>query len=192
MNQSAFVEEVSPGLSQGEEGDLVEAARRDPAAFAGLYRQYVKPVYRYLYSRLGQVEDAEDLTTQVFLEAFQGLGRYRPNGPFAAWLFTIARRRFIDHLRRQRPLAELNEEVEASDASADPLTQVIQHEEFQQLQAQLAGLKESDQELLRLRFAAGLSFAEISHMLKHSEAAVKMIVYRLLRRLESKLENSHE
>jgi RNA polymerase sigma-70 factor, ECF subfamily len=192
MNRSALVDEVSPGLSQGKEDELVEAARHDPAAFAGLYRQYVKPVYRYLYSRIGQVDDAEDLTTQVFLEAFQGLGRYRSIGPFAAWLFTIARRRVIDHLRRRRPVSDLNDQVEASDTSGDPQVQVVQREEFQRLQAQLAGLKESDQELLRLRFAAGLGFAEIAHVLNHSEAATKMSLYRLLRRLESQMEESHE
>jgi len=79
--------------SAEEDASLVEAARRDPAAFATLYRRYVTPIYRYIYSRLGNVADAEDLTARVFTEALEGLHRYREQGNFAAWLFTIARHR---------------------------------------------------------------------------------------------------
>ena len=192
LDQTTWILEASPELSQDEEIILVKAAQQDPAAFAPLYRQYVRPVYRYLYSRIGQVGDAEDLTAQVFLEAIEGLKRYRHNGPFAAWLFTIARRRAIDRIRRQRPLITFSEQAGLADASTDPLAQVIQGEAFQQLRSQLGGLRESDQELLRLRFAAGLGFGEIACILRCSQAAVKMNIYRLLRRLESQLEKSHE
>ena len=192
VNQMRLMQVAPDGLSQDEETALVKAALQDPAAFAGLYRRYVRPVYRYFYSRSGAAADAEDLTAQVFLEAFEGLRRYRPNGPFAAWLFTIARRRAIDALRRWRQVSALDEQVQVSDASADPLDQAIRDEESDQLKQMLAGLKDADQELLRLRFAAGLGFGEMARVLKRSEAAVKMNLYRLLRRLESEMEQSHE
>ena len=51
---------------------LIEQARRDPEAFAALYQRYLTPVYRYLYSRLGSAHDAEDITTQVFIDALEG------------------------------------------------------------------------------------------------------------------------
>jgi RNA polymerase sigma-70 factor (ECF subfamily) len=192
MNRTALAQEDASRLTEGEEADLVSAAQQDPAAFAGLYRRYVTPVYRYLYSRAGSPADAEDLTEQVFLEALESLGRYRQTGPFAAWLFTIARRRAIDALRRRRPEAPLGEQVPDPQAPPDPLAQVIRGEESRRLQALLAGLDEADQELLRLRFAAGLGFGEMARVLRRSEAAVKMKLYRLLRRLESQLEDSHE
>lgn len=89
---------------------LVENARHDPDAFAALYRRYLTPVYRYLLIRLGNPQEAEDITSRVFTEALEGLinQRYRENGKFAAWLFTIARRRLID-LYRQRPAVSLEE-----------------------------------------------------------------------------------
>jgi RNA polymerase sigma-70 factor, ECF subfamily len=52
---------------------LIERASRDPEAFALLYRQYLAPVYRYLYRRLGNIHDSEDLTTQIFIEALENL-----------------------------------------------------------------------------------------------------------------------
>jgi RNA polymerase sigma-70 factor (ECF subfamily) len=179
-------------LSLDEEKALIEAAQRDTAAFAPLYRQYVQSIYRYLYSRLGQVNDAEDMTAQVFLEAFQGLNRYRNNGTFAAWLFTIARRRVINHFHRSHQFDQLKEQTANPDTSDDPLVQALRVEEYRQLRDQLLLLKDSDLELLRLRFAARLGFKEIASILRRSEASVKMKLYRLLRHLESRLEVDHE
>ncbi|MBN1428477.1 MAG: RNA polymerase sigma factor [Anaerolineae bacterium] len=185
MTELTLAQVGEPTLRQEDEANLVLAAQHNPAEFAPLYRQYVHPVYRYLYSRVGQISDAEDLTAQVFLEALESLGRYRNNGPFAAWLFTIARRRMIDHMRRRHPAALL---VDHPDPATDLLHQVIHNEQCRRLQAQIAGLAEDEQELLRLRFAAGLSFAEIAALLDRREAAVKMSLYRLLNRLENQLD----
>ncbi len=93
-----------------DEAALVEVARRDPEAFAVLYQRYLTPVYRYLLRRSNSVHEAEDLSAQVFIEALEGLtaGRYRQGGCFAAWLFTITRRRLVDFYR-QRPTAPLGD-----------------------------------------------------------------------------------
>jgi len=81
-----------------DDAKLVEHTRQNPDAFGVLYRRYLTPLYRYLYRRLGNSHDAEDLTAQVFTEALEGLvaRRYRDDGCFIAWLFTIARRRTVD------------------------------------------------------------------------------------------------
>jgi len=174
-----------------EDASLVRAAQWDPAAFAPLYRRYVTPVYRYLYSRVGHAAQAEDLTAQVFTEALEGLHGYREEGNFAGWLFTIARHKVTDHYRRQRAQVPLNEALDSS-ARDDPLTHVVQDERLQRLAALVTPLDEDQQELLRLRFAAGLTYAEIGRLLGRSEAAVKMAVHRLLRRLEAAWEESDE
>lgn len=157
---------------------LIENARLDPEAFAALYRRYLTPVYRYLYSRLGSVHDAEDITTQVFIETLEGLSanHYRAGGCFSAWLFTIARRRLVDFYR-QRPTASLDEIQ-----SAEPglLAVLEKSDDLKRLTHLLVQLDEEKQELLRLRFSAGLGFAEIARLENRSEAAVKMALYRSL------------
>ena len=180
----------SDNLLNMDEDRLVEAARSDPQAFGELYRRYLTPLYRYLLSRSGNVEDAEDLCAQTFSEALQGLvqKRYRPGGCFAAWLFTIARRRLIDFYRRhpQEKLADL--------PSPQPgLMETLEKEaDLQRLARLLQGLDEERRELLRLRFSAGLSFSQISLLDGRSEAAVKMALYRTLDFLREHWEDPNE
>ena len=171
------------GRYKEDEAALVEAARRDSEAFAALYRRYLNPLYRYMLCRLNNVHDAEDLTAQVFTEALEGrvTGRYREgsnfaNGCFAAWLFTIARRRLVDFYR-MRPVEPLGDPP-----SPEPglLVAVEKGEDLQRLARLLARLDEDRRELLRLRFSAGLSFTEIGLLEGRSEAAVKMALYRAL------------
>lgn len=169
---------------------LALSAHNDPAAFAELYERYALAVYRYLFSRVWQPEIAEDLTSQVFLEALEHIHSYRPVGAFAAWLFTIARRRTADFFRKLRPTLAL-EEVMVRDPS-EPLFEVIRNEEIRLLDEQLRELDEPEREMLRLRFAAGLSFVDIGALLGRKPAAVKTATYRLLDRLERNMETSHD
>ena len=140
-----------------EDAALAKVARCDRAAFAALYRRYVTPVYRYLCSRVGNAGDAEDLTAQVFLEALEGLHSYRERGSFAGWLFTIARHKAADHHRRGSPLLPWDEALDNPGDEEGPLARLVRQESLQQLGALVARWEEENQELLRLRFAAGLS-----------------------------------
>ncbi len=176
---------------QVEDRRLVEACRRDPAAFSGLYHKYLRPVYRYHYARCGSPAEAEDLTSQTFLAALEALPRYREQGCFAAWLFAIARRKAIDHHRKVGAVS-----LEGLPLLADPhpgpahLAQAA--DERRRLAEALAGLDDDQRELLRLRFAAGLPFDEIAALLGRTPQAVKMAVYRLLDRLERQMEAEDE
>ena len=107
-------ENVPVPLTPAEEAKLIRKARQEPAAFARLYRAYAAPLYRYLLSRCGVCADAEDLTSQVFLEALAGLSRYRHRGYFKAWLFSIARHRLLNYHSRRRPESDLTEEENQS------------------------------------------------------------------------------
>ena len=86
--------------SAQDESDLVRAARTDSRGFALLYDRYVQRLYHYCYHRTNNAHDAEDLTSQTFLAALEALPRHRLDGHFAAWLFTIARHKVVDHYRR--------------------------------------------------------------------------------------------
>lgn len=171
-----------------DELKLVEAARQDVEAFASLYRRYAIPVYRYLYQRVGNVTDAEDLTSQVFTEALEGLFYYRNQGNFAAWLFTIARRKAITHYRRQRPNLSFDETQDLVDLQDDLLEKAARREKLERVAGLVETLDPKDKELLRLRFAANLTYKEIGSLLKKSEAAVKMTFHRLVHKLQKEWE----
>lgn len=176
----------------GNDALLVKAARRDPVAFAALYRRYVTPIYRYLHSRVRNAADAEDLTAQTFVAALEGLPGYRERGNFAAWLFTIAHNKAADHRRQQHLQLPLDEARDSPRHGESPLASMMRKEALQRLSALVAGLEEDKQELLRLRFAGSLTYAQIAQVVGSSEGAVKMAVYRLLRRLEAEWEEDNE
>ncbi len=173
-----------------DEALLIDRARHDPDSFAELYRHYLPRVYRYLYLRLGSGPDAEDLSSQVFIAVLEGLQgqRYRENGCFAAWLFTIVRRR-LSAFRHRPPASVLTENLRSS---SDVLDTIEAGDSLRQLSRLLAQLEPQKQELLRLRFAAELSFGEIAVLEKRSEAAVKMAFYRTLQWLREQWEADHE
>ena len=173
-----------------DEFKIIQAARQDPQAFGELYLFYVDQVFRYLYSRLGNVHEAEDVTAQTFLAAFEAFDRFRQDGNFAPWLFTIARNKAMDHFRRNKKQAsELSEETSSSED--DPLSSVIQSEQAVALSKLIQGLPEEERELLRLRFLAEMTYGEMAHFLHRTEQAVKKTIYRLLARLQSQLEVSN-
>lgn len=169
---------------------LVQEAQRRPAAFAALYARYVGPVHRYIYSRVGNRADAEDLTAEVFTEALRNLPGYRERGLFPAWLFTIVRRKVAGHYR-VHPVQPLDTAADAASPQPDPLAQALAHEALTELAQRLARLDEDARELLRLRYAAGLTYREIGEVLGKREAAVKMAVHRLLGRLHDEWEGDH-
>lgn len=167
---------------------LAIQALQDPEAFAALYHRYARRVYNYLYGKVGQAADAEDLTAQVFSEVVESLNRYHPQGAFAAWIFTIARRRAANWLRSRRVALPLDVVETHEHALPDPLKQVLENERAALLRRQIQKLNPEEIEMLRLHFAAGLTYREMSRMLGKSESAVGVRMHRLLRRLEADCE----
>jgi RNA polymerase sigma-70 factor, ECF subfamily len=183
----SLTQDVQPATDGGQEAALIAAAQKDPQAFGELYDRYAPAIYRYLLSRLGNVEEARDVTSQTFLTAVEVFPRYRHHGYFSAWLFAIARSKYVDHLRRGRHGVEAIREDQV-DPQPDPLTRVVTAERETELKECIRTLVPEEQELLRLRYVADLSFAEMAELLEKNEDAVKKSVYRLLARLQSRLE----
>ncbi len=183
-----IVPKPTPHSATTPEAELIQAARQDRRAFGELYKLYVDRVFRYLYSRMGSVPEAEDITAQTFLAALESFDRFRGDGHFAAWLFTIARNKAMDHYRKAKKSAPI-EDVSQLPAKDDPLyTAVIQSEESARLAAIIRQLPDDERQLLQLRFLAEMTYGEMGHFLNRSEQAVKKSTYRLLARLQSQLE----
>jgi RNA polymerase sigma-70 factor (ECF subfamily) len=170
---------------------IIAAARTDPQVFGELYLLYAQPVFRYIFSRIGSVSEAEDITSQTFLAALERFPKYRHDGYFASWLFSIARNKSADYFRKHGKETPLG--AAALDYSApNLLQQVIKTERIAALSKLIDTLHEEERDLIRLRYAAELSFAEIGHVLNQKEDTVKKSVYRLLARLKVQLEDSHD
>jgi RNA polymerase sigma-70 factor (ECF subfamily) len=167
----------------------IAESKNNPAAFSVLYDRYVQPVYRYLYYRTGSAAEAEDLTSQTFLSALEALQRYQHQGHFAAWLFRIARGKVIDHVRRQQKQLPLKDTYPVE--STDLLSQVAHSDEIARLSFLIHSLDEDEQDLVRLRYTAGLPFAQIAAILDSNENTVKKSLYRLMARLQSQMEDLH-
>ena len=164
------------------------AASRTPhtrATFKALYRRYVAPVYSYIYSRVGEQAEAEDLTGQVFMEVLEGMERYEEQGKSASWIFTIAHRRVVDHYRSRRQELPFDEALDSPRDGPNPEREIIRQEQLAQLARLVANLDEEQRALLQLRFVAELTYGEIGEVVGSSEGAVKKAIYRLLDRLRT-------
>lgn len=174
------------GFKLPEDEDLfVRQAQDDLEAFGPLFDYYAPRVYRYVLHRLGNVRNAEDVTSQIFTDALQSLDRYRPktDASFGGWLFTIARRRCADHFRLSKPLPLYD--FGLKDKGAGLLERVISREELDHLKEIMKTLKEKERELLRLRFAADMTYQQIGDIVGKSEGAAKMSLRRLIKRIRS-------
>ena len=173
-----------------EDEFLLYEIQQNPEAFTILYRRYLPRVYRYLYFKTGDVDEAEELTSQVFLAALEGMPRYQHRGYFATWLFSIARRKAADFYRTRytQPRIKIAQSTTLGDPEDDPLTRVIARENIEKLNELLSLLNDHEREILRLRFSAKLQFSEIAALLKRKPSTIKMAYYRLLARLASKME----
>ena len=167
-----------------EERRLVEQAKSgDAEAFAQLYDASMERVYRYVFFRVSDRQTAEDLTSQVFLKAWEKLESYHPKGPFLSWLYAIARNTVIDHYRTQKQTVSL-EDAGPMAADNDGLEDVMEfHFEMKSVQAAMQHLTDEQKEVLILRFIAEFDTDEIARRMDKSEGAVRALQMRALQAL---------
>lgn len=183
---------MSDGSSN--EIDLVRRAQADDAdAFGELYLLHLDAIYRYIYFRVSDAHDAEDLTEQVFLKAWEALSSYEEQGyPFKSWLYRIAHNTVIDHHRRKKPTVPMSPIPEAELEHDQPTTleKIIQAEESSILADAIAQLPEEQQQVIILRFIEGMRHAEIAKILNKSKGACRTIQYRAINALSGLLNKS--
>jgi RNA polymerase sigma factor (sigma-70 family) len=176
--------------NESDEVLVAEAAKTDAGAFGELYERYHARVYRYVYHRVGNAPDAEDITALVFMKALEALPNYQSHrSGFAPWLFRITRNSVVDHYRRgrrQEPIDDLDHHA----PDADPLHLALGSERRAELHALVHELSPDQRDVILLRFTADLSFSEIASILKKNEPAVRMLLHRGLRKLKAVVDDA--
>lgn len=154
--------------------------------FEELYRDFVNRIYAYVRTQVGSQADAEDVTSHVFIKAWEAYPRYEPQGATpASWLFRIARNAALDHLRSGNRKERLARAVAHEPAEVeDPSLMATERIQYQELLVLLERLPERQREAISLRHS-GLSFQEVGALLGSSEDAAKMLYHRALRALRA-------
>jgi RNA polymerase sigma-70 factor (ECF subfamily) len=170
-------------MEERDDSACIKAAQADPNAFGELYERYVDRIYNYVYHRVGNVHDAQDLTSRTFYRALSHIGSYEDKGlPFSAWLYRIAHNLVANwhRDRKRRPVIALDDLVLGSLAEERPEAVTESRDNVGMLRQVIRQLDPVRQELLVLKFSEGLSNAEIGEVLGRSEGAIKSLYHRTL------------
>jgi RNA polymerase sigma-70 factor (ECF subfamily) len=174
-----------------KEDQLIRLSQDNRVQFELLFDGYFDRVFNYVFSRTSNRQVAEDLTGQIFLQILEALPRYQSRQQMAAWVFTIARNTLISHYRFtfRHPLQSLET---AGLLESNPIPALGGNtkdaDRHIDLEKAINQLSMKDHELLRLKYAAGLSYEEMGDLLGKSPGAIKMAIHRLLRKLEDGME----
>ena len=192
--EAAATSTPSPPIDSDQE--LAKLARTSRDAFGTLYERHITAIYRYVYYRVGNMEDAEDLTARVFTRALKHIHNYNDRGlPFTAWLYRIAHNVVANFHRDNKrhpsvPLDEMEIHPEiAQDNHADATDIRIDSErERRRLIEAIHRLPEERQQLVVLKFVQQLQNVEIGQIMNRSEGAIKSLYHRTLAQLRQRLE----
>lgn len=176
-----------------DERDLVKAvAAGNGDAFDTLYDRHFNHVYAFFAARLASEQDAEDLTSTVFMRFWRNAASFRGESQLRTWLLTIARNAFTDFRRKhgRYAIASLNADMGDGqfldflpDEEATPDELALRAEEFAETWDALQSLQENHRAILVLRFVREKSYEQISDLLQLPLGTVKSRLYRAVSRL---------
>lgn len=158
----------------------------DRPPFEEMYRDYMGRIYAYVRAQVSSSADAEDITAQVFMNAYQAYERFEPRHTTpVAWLFRIARNATLDHFRAGGRRERLRRTIEHQPVEeADPAHMAEERIQYRSLLGHVAQLPERQRDAISLRHS-GLSFEEVGVLMSCSEDAAKMLYHRALKALRA-------
>ncbi|MBN1287159.1 MAG: sigma-70 family RNA polymerase sigma factor [Anaerolineae bacterium] len=166
-----------------DEARLIAQAKEDAEAFGALYERYVERIYNYVYYRVGNQQDAEDLVARVFYRALANIDNYEDRGvPFSAWLYRIAHNLVANwhRDRSRRNIVPLDDLIIAGAVDGMPEAVAESQEEHARLIEAVRRLSPDRQQVLILKFVERLSNVEIGGIMDRTEGAVKSLYHRTL------------
>jgi len=175
---------------------LRRAQKGDKYAFDVLYKEFLTPIYRYIYFRVGQKQEAEDIAQVVFIKAWTALGDFEIRGDhsFISWCYAIARNLIIDYWKKKKPILSevVGEEMEQVDdfrdmAAADFDLKIQEG----MIREAIQKLSPDQQEVIILKFINDRSNQEITELIGKSEEAVRALSSRGIKSLRELLKDKH-
>jgi len=168
--------------------DLINSTN-DQKAYAQLLKRYKKSVYHIILKMVRNLDDAEDLTMEVFSKAFKSLNRFKKDFAFSTWLFRIASNHTIDFLRKKRLQTmslstgytdEAGESlgVDLMDFNLNPQEEAIREEKIKIMRKLVGGLPDRYKKLVQLRYFDELSYEEIAKEINAPLGTVKAQLHR--------------
>ena len=169
---------------------VLQAQSGNSEAFGQLYDAYMERIYRFVYFRVEDQQTAEDITSQVFLKAWNNLDRFSFNRtPYLAWLYTIAHTAVIDHYRTRKVTTALEDvQLSQQDHSEAVENEIDLNAEMKVIKEALQALTDDQQKVLTLKFIEGMSNNEIALHLGKREGAIRALQMRGLQALAKQLE----
>ncbi|MBI2831481.1 MAG: sigma-70 family RNA polymerase sigma factor [Chloroflexi bacterium] len=157
----------------------------DYEAFGKLYTCWVMPIYRYVFYQVKDKMTAEDITEEVFMKAWQAIGSCKgKEATFSSWLYRIAHNQVVDVFRHEQRQVSL--EATAIDCFPSVTPDMGVNLQLEEILQEIAGMPQSQKQVLLLKFIEGLSNPEISQIMGKSEGAIRILQMRALQTLRSK------
>jgi len=175
--------------SRADEVDLVNRAKKDPNAFGELYDRHFHQIYRFVYSRVREQATAEDVTSEVFIKALRGIGRYQDTGrPFSAWLYQIAVNAVNDRYRSARPVDDIDQQIGLAACGPALEELALQYEEIRRIWASVEKLPASQRTAMVLKFQEDMKIDDIAAVMGKSPGAVKLLLHRGVGKVRESME----
>jgi len=174
---------------QDDKGLVHKARQGDKEAFAALYESHFDRIYRYVVMKIGNRAEAEDMTQQVFVKAYESMGSYQWQGtPFSAWLFRIAHNQIVDFIRKEskKPTVWLDESLPIA-GNSDPQGEIEVKLNIEQVTVAAQQLTKAQREVISLRFAGEMSITEVAKAMRKSEGAIKALQHSAIQALRKTL-----
>jgi RNA polymerase sigma-70 factor (ECF subfamily) len=160
---------------------VLRAVERDAQAFADLYDKHVVRVYRHIYYMVNEAREAEDLTAQTFLKAWEAIDRYKERGaPIVAWLLRIAHNLTVSYLRSKRDHGALEETFIDQKLHRNPEEALEQSTDEDSVRQAIMCLREEQRQVIMLRFVEEMDYREVAQLIGKSIPAVRVIQHRAL------------
>jgi RNA polymerase sigma-70 factor (ECF subfamily) len=165
-----------------------ETLKEKEAELAGMFDEYYDRIARYAYARTGDSASSEDIASEVFVKALKALPSYHERGlPMGAWLFRIAHNLVVDFLRLRSKRQTVPLEGIDVPSVENPAHETETRMEMERVERAMKELSPAQQEVIRLRFLAGLSSKETAAVLKKSDGSVREMQCTAVARLKQLL-----